>query len=107
MQTSLHVRQLFILSSNAGEREGTEENRVTGRKACSFCFVIFADPFMKGEDVMISRSVHLETIIRRTEDELLRSKDKYEIEKKQLTLRSLRKELSQRKLDERKRGILV
>lgn len=31
---------------------------------------------------MISRSVHLETIIRRTEDELLRSKDKYEIEKK-------------------------
>ncbi len=62
---------------------------------------------MKGEDVMISRSVHLETIIRRTEDELLRSKDKYEIEKKQLTLRSLRKELSQRKLDERKRGILV
>jgi hypothetical protein len=62
---------------------------------------------MKGEDVMISRSVHLETIIRRTEDELLRSKDKYEIEKKQLTLRSLRKELSQRKLDERKRGILL
>lgn len=58
---------------------------------------------------MISRSVHLETIIRRTEDELLRSKDKdkYEIEKKQLTLRSLRKELSQRKLEERKRGILV
>lgn len=62
---------------------------------------------MKGEDVMISRSVHLETIIRRTEDELLRSKDKYEIEKKQLTLRSLRKELSQRKLEERKRGILL
>lgn len=56
---------------------------------------------------MISRSVHLETIIRRTEDELLRSKDKYEIKKKQLTLRSLRKELSQRKLDERKKGILL
>ena len=62
---------------------------------------------MKGENVMISRSVHLETIIRRTEDELLRGKDKYEIEKKQLTLRSLRKELSQRKLEERKRGILL
>ena len=57
--------------------------------------------------MILSRSVHLETIIRRTEDELLRSKDKYEIEKKQLTLRSLRKELSQRKLEERKRGILL
>lgn len=56
---------------------------------------------------MMSRSVHLETIIRRTEDELLRSKDKYEIEKKQLTLCSLRKELSKRKLEERKRGVLL
>ena len=62
---------------------------------------------MKGVDITMSRSVHLETIIRRTEDELLRSKDKYEIEKKQLTLRSLRKELSQRKLEERQRGVLL
>ena len=62
---------------------------------------------MKGEDIMMSRSVHLETIVRRTEDELLRSKDKYEIEKKQLTLCSLRKELSKRKLEERQRGVLL
>ena len=98
----------YLLYHQMLEKE--KERKKIGLRAArpvSFCFVIFTDPFMKGEDVMISRSVHLETIIRRTEDELLRSKDKYEIEKKQLTLRSLRKELSQRKLDERKRGILV
>ena len=98
----------YLLYHQMLEKE--KERKKIGLRAArpvSFCFVIFADPFMKGEDVMISRSVHLETIIRRTEDELLRSKDKYEIEKKQLTLRSLRKELSQRKLDERKRGILL
>ena len=43
-------------------------------------------------------TLHLETIIRRMEDELLKSKNPYEIEKLQTELRFKRMELQKKKL---------